>query len=140
MAGNLLQCLYRSTLHEDNCFSRVQTLSSCEKQILVDFHKLMRWEQIVYYLNKINSLSYLFFKGKWMDQLSSILLIQQMAKCDQSAKEFSRRGQQVFVNIERLLSISDRSLCQQFVNAFMNCANYDQLCSEEEVKAFWPSL
>ena len=43
-------------------------------------------------------------------------------------------------NIEKLLSLSDRSLCQQFVEEFMNCADYDQLCDEEELKEFWPSV
>lgn len=140
MAGNLAQVLYRSTLKEQHNFKGIHSLASCGKEIMLDYYKRLRWEKIVGYMARMNALNYLFLKRNWADQLSSILLIQQIAKCDYIAKEYSRRGQQIFKNVEKLLSLSDRSLCQQFVEEFMNCADYDQLCDEEELKEFWPSV
>ena len=143
MAGNLCLLYYKYTLGVDERYLQLQltpSISSIENQLLVDFYRQSRWEEILLCMAKSHSLSYLHFKLDWSELLDSILLIQQLARCDRDAKEFTRRGQQIFMNIERLLHTSDRTLCKQFADHFRNCADYNELCSEEEIRTFWPSI
>lgn len=140
MAEDIAIRLYESTLTLDDSFMQTTSIDSCETQLMMEYYQQMRYEEIVHSVDRMSALSYLFLKRTWNDWLSSILTIQQIARCDRDAKETTRRGHQVYKNVEKLLNTSDRSLCSQFVDVFRNCADYDELCSEREVEEFWTNI
>lgn len=140
MALDMTLTLYQSTLRCDNTFMKMPSLASREKEIMLSYYQEKKWGGIVEFLVKVPSLSYLLLKRNYMDYLNSVLTIQQISRCDRNAKDFSRRGQQVYPNVERMLCTADRTLCSQFVEFFCNWADYDSLCSEEEVNIFWKGL
>lgn len=140
MALDMTNTLYQSTLHCDTTFMKMPSLGTREKEIMLSYYQQKKRGGILDFLVKVPSLSYLLLKRTYMDYLYSVLTIQHIARCDRDAKDFSRRGQQVYPNVERMLCTADRSLCSQFVEFFCKWADYDSLCSEEEVNMFWKGL
>ena len=96
MAFDLTTLLYQSSLQPSPSFLSCHSLSSCEKQILMDYWRNSTEEKIYDLIATTPSLSYILLQNRWKDYFSSIFTIQLIARCDYDAKEFSRRGQQIF--------------------------------------------
>ena len=140
MAVDLTTLLYQSSLQPSPSFISCRSLSSCEKQILMDYWRNTTDEKIYNLIASTPFLSYILLQNRWKDYFSSVFTIQLIARCDYDAKEFSRRGQQIFKNIEKLLNTADRTLCSHFVEVFQDCTDFASLCSDCERDEFWPSL